>query len=178
MVWKSPDRGKNCFDLDLQHGHHFYQWYNERNIVKKVWQTDRWTDGQMDGWTDRSVLRAAWPQLKKVFSMYGKYFLCAISMSPYNIPLKISYSYIERYVIYWWVKIYLFIIIFYYQILHQRFQANFSNWWRKYLSFKIALKWLLLGLSADISTLVQVMAWCNQWPLLLTWFNFNPSMDK
>ena len=23
----------------------------------------------------------------------------------------------------------------------------------------------------------QVMAYC-QWPLLLTWFNFNPSMDK
>ena len=28
----------------------------------------------------------------------------------------------------------------------------------------------------------QIKAWagvrCNQWPLLLTWFNFNPSMDK
>ena len=26
--------------------------------------------------------------------------------------------------------------------------------------------------------MVEVMAWCLQWPLLLTWFNFNPSMDK
>ena len=41
-------------------------WYDGRNIVKKVWQTDRQTDGQTDRQTDaqteRGVLRAAWSQ--------------------------------------------------------------------------------------------------------------------
>ena len=36
-------------------------WYNDRNIVKNVWHTDRQTDRQ----TERGVLRAAWSQLKQ-----------------------------------------------------------------------------------------------------------------
>ena len=43
-------------------------WYDDRNIVKKVWrtdgQTDRRTDGRTDGRKERSVLRAAWSHLK------------------------------------------------------------------------------------------------------------------
>ena len=46
------------------------------------------------------------------------------------------------------------------------------------ISCKIAQRWMSLNLSDDKSTLDQVVAWCPQWPLLLTWFNFNPSMDK
>ena len=51
--------------LDFLHGPYFCHWqsllkiswwYDNRNIVKKVWQTDRQTE--------RSVLRAAWSQLK------------------------------------------------------------------------------------------------------------------
>ena len=43
-------------------------WYPDRNIVKKVWQTD----GQTDRRTERSVLRAAWSQLKNthIFLVY------------------------------------------------------------------------------------------------------------
>ena len=61
--------------------------------------------------------------------------------------------------------------------------------------FEIALRWMPPDLSDQNLTLVQVMAWClpatsvclsqcrislwcHLWPLLLTWFNFNPSMDK
>ena len=64
-VWPWP----LSYDLDLLHGHHFCHllyllkipwWYDDRNIVKKVWQTDRQTDGQ----TERGVLRAALSQLK------------------------------------------------------------------------------------------------------------------
>ena len=29
-----------------------------------------------------------------------------------------------------------------------------------------------------IETFVDDIYCCQQWPLLLTWFNFNPSMDK
>ena len=29
-----------------------------------------------------------------------------------------------------------------------------------------------------LKTLVKLMGCCHQWPLLLTWLNFNPSMDK
>ena len=35
-------------------------WYNDGNVVKKVWQTD----GQTDGQTENTVCRAAWSQLK------------------------------------------------------------------------------------------------------------------
>ena len=30
----------------------------------------------------------------------------------------------------------------------------------------------------DMDTDAASLAICDQWPLLLTWFNFNPSMDK
>ena len=36
-------------------------WYDDGNIVKKVWQTDRQTDGQ----TENTICRAAWSQLKR-----------------------------------------------------------------------------------------------------------------
>ena len=39
------------------------QMYDDGNIVKKVWQTDRWTDGRTD-WT---IHRAAWWQLKNMY---------------------------------------------------------------------------------------------------------------
>ena len=43
-------------------------WYDDGNIVKKVWQTDGQTDRQTDGQTDRrtenTICRAAWSQLK------------------------------------------------------------------------------------------------------------------
>ena len=57
------------YDLDPLPGHHFCHlqwllkiswWYDDRNIVKKVWQTGRRTDRR----TERGVLRAAWSQLK------------------------------------------------------------------------------------------------------------------
>ena len=44
-------------------------WYDDGNIVKKVWRTDRRTDRQTDGQTDRqtenTIHRAAWSQLKR-----------------------------------------------------------------------------------------------------------------
>ena len=51
------------------------------------------------------------------------------------------------------------------------------------ISCEIALRWLKQNLT-DYSTLTQALTWCRQtethylWPLLLTWFNFNTSMDK
>ena len=39
-------------------------WYDDGNIVKKVWQTDRRTDGQTDRRTENTIHRAAWSQLK------------------------------------------------------------------------------------------------------------------
>ena len=43
-------------------------WYDDGNIVKKVWrtdrQTDRRTDRQTDGQTENTIHRAAWSQLK------------------------------------------------------------------------------------------------------------------
>ena len=38
------------------------RWYDDGNILKKVWQTDRRTDRQ----TDLTIHRAAWSQLKKI----------------------------------------------------------------------------------------------------------------
>ena len=49
------------------------------------------------------------------------------------------------------------------------FWGNFSNWWPRYpviddqvIPCGIVLWWLLLNLTDDKSTLVQVMAWCRQ----------------
>ena len=39
-------------------------WYDDRNIVKKVWRADGRTYRQTDGRTEISVLRADWSQLK------------------------------------------------------------------------------------------------------------------
>ena len=39
-------------------------------------------------------------------------------------------------------------------------------------------RWMSQKTVDDKTALVRVMAWCHQGPLLLTWFNFNPSMDK
>ena len=39
-------------------------WYDDGNIVKKVGQTDRWTERRRDGETDNTICRAAWSQLK------------------------------------------------------------------------------------------------------------------
>ena len=61
------------FDLDILHGNHFVNgnhflkmswWYNDSNIVKNVSQIDRSIDRRVDGRTDRSLLRAAWSELK------------------------------------------------------------------------------------------------------------------
>ena len=48
--------------------------------------------------------------------------------------------------------------------LQSNFQANFSDWWLKYMciSCKIVLKWMPMDLTDGKSTLVQVMAWCRQ----------------
>ena len=57
---------------------------------------------------------------------------------------------------------------------------------------EIALKWMPENRTDEKARLVTVLAWycravwanvdpglCgHMWPLLLTWFNFNPSMDK
>ena len=57
------------FDLDLLHGRYpgpwwylltISWWYDDRNIVKKVWRTD----GQTDKQTENTIHRAAWSQLK------------------------------------------------------------------------------------------------------------------
>ena len=62
------------FDLDLLHGRYpgpwwlllkISWWYDDGNIVKKVWRTDRRTDGQTDRQTENTIHRAAWSQLKK-----------------------------------------------------------------------------------------------------------------
>ena len=39
-------------------------WYNDGNIVKKVWQTDGQKDRRTDRQTDWTIHRAAWSQLK------------------------------------------------------------------------------------------------------------------
>ena len=39
-------------------------WYDDGNMVKKVWQTDGRTDGRTDGQTENTICRAAWSQLK------------------------------------------------------------------------------------------------------------------
>ena len=41
-------------------------WYDDRNSVTKVWQTD----GQTDRQTEISVLRAAWSQLKTIEHLF------------------------------------------------------------------------------------------------------------
>ena len=41
------------------------------------------------------------------------------------------------------------------------FQANFSEWWLRYL-YETAISWMPLDFTHDNSTLVQVMAWCHQ----------------
>ena len=46
------------------------------------------------------------------------------------------------------------------------------------MQVNIALGWMPEGLVDEEWTSVQVMACCRQWPLLLTWFNFDPGMDK
>ena len=50
-----------CMDITLVNDNHCWKFHDDtmRNIVKKVWQTDRQTDS---GWTQ--PLRAAWSQLK------------------------------------------------------------------------------------------------------------------
>ena len=47
-------------------------------------------------------------------------------------------------------------------ILVGNFQANFSEWWLRYISYEVSLRWMPLDLTNDKSTLVQVMAWCRQ----------------
>ena len=39
-------------------------WYDDGNMVKNVWQTDRQTEGRTDGRTDWTSHIAAWSQLK------------------------------------------------------------------------------------------------------------------
>ena len=56
-----------CMDIMSVNGNNSWKiswWYDDRNIVKKIWQTDRETDTQADGQMEISVLRAAWLQLK------------------------------------------------------------------------------------------------------------------
>ena len=38
-----------CMDITSVDGNNFSRWYDDRNIVKKVWWTDRQTDRQTDG---------------------------------------------------------------------------------------------------------------------------------
>ena len=62
------------FDLDLLHGHHFWNWkalkvlwwYDDGNTVKKG-VTDGQTNRRADGRTDGKDHRAAWSQLKNNF---------------------------------------------------------------------------------------------------------------
>ena len=63
------------FKLELQSGNAQFGskpviswWYDEGNIVIKVWRTDRQTDGQTD-WT---IHRAAWSQLKRLGWLLAK----------------------------------------------------------------------------------------------------------
>ena len=42
------------------------------------------------------------------------------------------------------------------------FQANFDDWWFRFLLFKLPSGWMSLDLTHDMSTLVQVMVWCHQ----------------
>ena len=62
-------------DLDFLHGPYpgpwwyilkISWWYDDGNIVKKVWRTDRQTDGQTD-WT---IHRVAWSQLKIIGQLF------------------------------------------------------------------------------------------------------------
>ena len=41
-------------------------------------------------------------------------------------------------------------------------QASFSDWWTRYVSCEITIRWFPLDLTDHKSTLVQVMAWCRQ----------------
>ena len=49
-------------------------WYDDGNIVKKVWRTDGRTDGQTDrrtdGQTENTICRAAWSQLKTIRHLF------------------------------------------------------------------------------------------------------------
>ena len=45
------------------------------------------------------------------------------------------------------------------------------------ISYEIALRWMLLDLIVDYSTLVQVMAWCSQ-ATVITWVNVHPDLCR
>ena len=46
------------------------------------------------------------------------------------------------------------------------------------MSAEISFGGILVELIDDNLTRIQVIACCHLWPLLLTWLNSNPSMDK
>ena len=45
-------------------------WYDDGNMVKKVWQTDRPTDRQTDRQMENTICRAAWSQLKTIGHLF------------------------------------------------------------------------------------------------------------
>ena len=45
-------------------------WYDDGNIVKKVWQMDRRTYGRTDRQMENTICRAAWSQLKTIRHLF------------------------------------------------------------------------------------------------------------
>ena len=54
-------------------------WYDDGNMVKKVWQTDGQTDGRTDRRTENTICRAAWSQLKTVLNIIAAAKVIAVS---------------------------------------------------------------------------------------------------
>ena len=139
------------------------------------------------------------PKLSGLFLITGTQSWCSISQSMdiYNHQANMDMQYIMKLTFCMLISFYETWICIHFDIIPKQWKSLVVVWWypvtekTKISYFRKALSWLpweglvAYTLSTFIDTSMEatlgwslVTPWCTQWPLLLTWFNFNLSMDK